>query len=95
MPTVSFPYEGIPGKTSWAEFTDIAPLADNPRRDKDELMTIIYTSGSTGQPKGVMHSFATINWAAHACLAQLECDSSDRVMSYLPLAHILTNLLMN
>jgi long-subunit acyl-CoA synthetase (AMP-forming) len=88
MPTVAFPYEGIPGNSTWAEFTDIAPLSDNPNRDKDELMTIIYTSGSTGQPKGVMHSFATINWAAHSCLNQLDCDKSDRVMSYLPLAHI-------
>ncbi len=88
MPTVSFPYPDLPGDTTWAEFTDIAPLMDNPVVDPDALMTIIYTSGSTGQPKGVMHSFATINWAASACLGQLQCTSADRVMSYLPLAHI-------
>ncbi|MBT4884383.1 MAG: AMP-binding protein, partial [Glaciecola sp.] len=88
MATVSFPYEGIPAKTSWADFTNVEPIVGTPDIQQDDLMTIIYTSGSTGQPKGVMHSFGTINWAASSCLTQLDCNQSDRVMSYLPLAHI-------
>jgi len=88
MATVSFPYEGIPAKTSWADFTNVEPIVGTPDIQQDDLMTIIYTSGSTGQPKGVMHSFGTINWAASSCLTQLDSNQSDRVMSYLPLAHI-------
>jgi len=88
MPTVSFPYAGIPGNTSWADFTNVTPVAGNPDIQQDDLMTIIYTSGSTGQPKGVMHSFGSINWAASSSLIELNCNREDRVMSYLPLAHI-------
>ena len=88
MPTVSFPYAGIPGNTSWADFTNVKPVAGNPDIQQDDLMTIIYTSGSTGQPKGVMHSFGSINWAASSSLIELNCNREDRVMSYLPLAHI-------
>lgn len=88
VPTVSFPYPELNIGTSWSDYMDIAPISDNPVPDLDDLMTIIYTSGSTGQPKGVMHSYKTINWAASACLDDLAVSAADRVMSYLPLAHI-------
>lgn len=56
-----------------------------------DLATIIYTSGSTGNPKGVMHSFG----AMHDAPAVSGCiynngqgtRSTDRLLSYLPLAH--------
>lgn len=86
--TVNFPYPNLPGAHAWEDFTNVAPLADNPVPDMNSIMTIIYTSGSTGQPKGVVHTFKSICWAAQNSLAALSVDESDRVMSYLPLAHI-------
>ncbi len=88
LPTVGFPYPDLTASQTWSEYMDIEPIADDPVPDLDDLMTIIYTSGSTGEPKGVMHSFRTINWAASACLDDLAVSQDDRVMSYLPLAHI-------
>lgn len=37
------------------------PLAESPVIPLDNLATIIYTSGTTGMPKGVMHSFRTMD----------------------------------
>ncbi|MDH4873538.1 AMP-binding protein [Pseudomonas sp. BN515] len=56
-----------------------------------ELATIIYTSGSTGNPKGVMHSFGSMFAAPAATGCMYDKgrgpQSSDRLLSYLPLAH--------
>ena len=91
---VGFPYAGIDIGTPWQQAIDIAPIEDSPVPDNNKTMTIIYTSGSTGQPKGVVHSYATICWAARNCLSSLQVDHSDRVMSYLPLAHITERVLV-
>ncbi|GLR69757.1 AMP-binding protein [Agaribacter marinus] len=88
LETVAFPYEGINANLHWEQFIDIEPLMENPIRDANEIMTIIYTSGSTGQPKGVVHTFYSICWAAQASLYSLGVNDGDRLMSYLPLAHI-------
>ena len=65
-----------------------APLAGNPVRDADELATIIYTSGTTGAPKGVMHRFAAFSYFAMAVTPVVDDSGDDRMLSYLPLAHI-------
>ncbi|MCK6550076.1 AMP-binding protein [Myxococcota bacterium] len=74
--------------TKWADIIQsTAPLEDSPRRDPDELATIMYTSGSTGQAKGVMHSFRTM-CAARVFIDSLGVNLEDRMISYLPLAHV-------
>lgn len=91
---VGFPYEGVTADISWDEFTDVEPLKVSPVYDMNDIMTIIYTSGSTGQPKGVVHTFNSINWAARNSINALETNSEDRLMSYLPLAHITERVLI-
>ncbi len=63
-------------------------IADNPKRLADDLATIIYTSGTTGAPKGVMHSFAAFSFDAVSLAQRLGISEPQRVLSYLPLAHI-------
>lgn len=92
--TIGFPYSSVEAKISWDEFTDIEPITNNPTPDLNDIMTIIYTSGSTGQPKGVVHTFQTINWAAQNSLNALSVSDKDRIMSYLPLAHITERVLV-
>ena len=64
------------------------PLEENTRRDPDELATIVYTSGSTGRPKGVMLSFRNMAFAAAGGPQVLGVGSEERMLSYLPLAHV-------
>ncbi len=67
---------------------DFAPLRGQPRRKADDVATIIYTSGSTGVPKGVVHSFRTLAHAALPGEAEMNITDQDRMISYLPLAHV-------
>src|SRR5262249_9056750 len=52
----------------------------------------IYTSGTTGIPKGVMHRFSAIGYMANEAIQNLDLTAEDRILSYLPLAHIVERL---
>jgi long-subunit acyl-CoA synthetase (AMP-forming) len=91
---VGFPYPNIPVENTWEDFTNIDPIEDSPLPDMNDIMTIIYTSGSTGQPKGVVHTYKTICWAARNSLNALSVNETDRIVSYLPLAHITERVLV-
>jgi long-subunit acyl-CoA synthetase (AMP-forming) len=65
-----------------------APLAGESHRAADELATIVYTSGSTGRPKGVMLSFGNMAFAATGGIQTLGVGANERMLSYLPLAHV-------
>jgi long-subunit acyl-CoA synthetase (AMP-forming) len=90
---IGFPYPKSVG-TPWEEFANVEPLSESPIPDMNEVMTIIYTSGSTGQPKGVVHTFRTVCWAAQNSLTALTVNKDDRTLSYLPLAHITERVLI-
>ena len=85
---LAFPYPNIPADKQWDELLQAAPFFDKPIPALDSVMTIVYTSGSTGNPKGVVHNYESICWAASNSLDALKVDHNDRVLSYLPLAHI-------
>ena len=75
----------------WSQALDgVEPLAESELDDRgdDAIATIIYTSGSTGTPKGVMHSFSTMAASVRASERRLDLGEHERVLSYLPLAHV-------
>jgi long-chain acyl-CoA synthetase len=77
------------GAEKWEDVVArFAPLPGTPDRDPEELGTIVYTSGTTGHPKGVMLSFKAMQASAEGFVKALEMSSSDRMLSYLPLAHV-------
>jgi len=75
--------------TSWEKLVAATPpLAESPTRPASDLATLIYTSGTTGMPKGVMHTFAAFIYNARTLASILGLTSEERILSYLPLAHI-------
>lgn len=90
---LAFPYPNIPADKQWGELLQTAPFAEKPIPALDSVMTIVYTSGSTGNPKGVVHNYESICWAASNSLNELKVGQNDRVLSYLPLAHITERVL--
>ncbi|GAA3015386.1 AMP-dependent synthetase/ligase [Actinokineospora diospyrosa] len=54
----------------------------------DDVATIIYTSGTTGPPKGVELTHANVMAVAQAVKQAFELLPGDRVLSFLPSAHI-------
>jgi long-subunit acyl-CoA synthetase (AMP-forming) len=91
---LAFPYPNIPADKQWDEILQATPYMDKPIPALDSVMTIVYTSGSTGNPKGVVHNYASICWAASNSLDELKVDQNDRILSYLPLAHITERVLV-
>lgn len=92
--TIGFPYEGPQTSKSWQDMQACEPYAESPKPKLTDIMTIIYTSGSTGSPKGVVHTYNSISWAGMSSLDALSVSAQDRVLSYLPLAHITERVLV-
>ena len=70
------------------------PLKGDLTRPVDELATLIYTSGTTGMPKGVMHDFGNFAWALDRGMKRITMGPDDRMLSYLPLAHVVERVLV-
>jgi long-chain acyl-CoA synthetase len=98
MPCISYPLSPDDAIRSYEGWDTICartqPLQGNPVRDESELATLIYTSGTTGMPKGVMHSFGNFAWALEKGLKRIPMSSDDRMLSYLPLAHVVERMLV-
>jgi long-chain acyl-CoA synthetase len=93
MPCITFPFysEDYP---KWDDLTvAISPMQENIIREEKELATIIYTSGTTGDPKGVMHKFYNLSFAATNAVKALPFNN-ESFFSYLPLCHIAERLLV-
>jgi long-subunit acyl-CoA synthetase (AMP-forming) len=85
--------EGVEGTTSLAELessgaADFDFEAAWKAVEPDDLATIIYTSGTTGPPKGVELTHRNIVSVAHSVRQAYDIRNGDRVLSFLPSAHI-------
>lgn len=88
---------------SWDDF--VAAGAEHRRTHPTELdersaavkpedpATILYTSGTTGNPKGVVLTHHNVLYEAAATLEAAELGDPQRMISYLPLAHIAERVL--
>jgi long-chain acyl-CoA synthetase len=85
------PEHAPPESATWAQIVrDQAPLESHPTRNGTEIATIIYTSGTTGQPKGALRSFRSLAMMGKSIAPTIGNNgmTADRILSYLPLAHI-------
>ena len=89
MPRITLP---LAPDTPYDRWDDIVartqPIQGRVQRRADELAMIIYTSGSTGTPKGAMHAFGGVSAAAEGIVTSERFTPQDRLISYLPLAHV-------
>ena len=98
LPCISYPLSPVDAIQRYDGWDAICartqPLAGSPVRAGGELATLIYTSGTTGMPKGVMHSFDNFAWALDRGLTRIPLTADDRMLSYLPLAHVVERMLV-
>ncbi|MBB1317778.1 AMP-binding protein [Shewanella sp. SR43-4] len=86
---LAMPYDTMPAQYHWEQLLKLGqPLVDEQLPTADQVMTLIYTSGSTGKPKGAIQTFTSYGWACEAVIRDLQANTTDRLLSYLPLAHI-------
>ena len=77
-----------------AVLADVAQELDNrsERVGASDVATLVYTSGTTGPPKAVMATHQNLIAAIDNLGPLVLLSPGDRVLSYLPLAHILERL---
>lgn len=89
LPKVAFPLAPSSDYAAWDDvIAHHEPISDSPEWPAERRALICYTSGSTGKPKGVMHSFYSVSAPAELVGDVFGINSEDRMLSYLPLAHV-------
>jgi len=93
--TIAFPYPTAECRYAWQDLVEKnEPLETVHVPEPDDVMTIIYTSGSTGKPKGAVVTYSAYSYSCQAALASAELDEEDRILSYLPLAHVVERMVL-
>ena len=89
LPCINLPLAPQWPGVKWSDIVGKqAPIQGQVVRPAEDLCTVMYTSGTTGNPKGVMHSFGTLQAMIEQGLKRIPLDENDRMLSYLPLSHI-------
>ena len=96
FPTISFPYYSGPSHYTWSSLVAKEAPADFAvnEPEMDDVMTIAYTSGTTGSPKGAVHTYSSFAFAANNIVDHIGITSSERSISFLPLAHVAERVLV-
>ena len=98
LPCISYPLSPTDAVKNYEGWDAICarnkPMQGSVLRNADELATLIYTSGTTGKPKGVMHTFGNFAWALDSGIKRITMGPDDRMLSYLPLAHVVERTLV-
>ncbi len=85
---IAMPYPTLSCQHQWQDLLQRhQPMKESFEPDPDEVMTLLYTSGSTGKPKGAVHTYRSFMFAGEQLGRALKVSASDRLLSYLPLAH--------
>lgn len=90
----------LQGTRSWDEFMALGQPAHLEAELEQRLAAIrpehtgalIYTSGTTGPSKAVVLSHGNLSWTAATLRETVAANETDRVLSYLPFAHIAEQL---
>lgn len=95
LPLITLPLAPPVKALAWTELlAQNKPMQGEAAPDLDAVNTIIYTSGTTGKPKGVVHTYRSMAWGVSSATRRVHMDSSDRFISYLPLAHVAERMLI-
>ncbi|HBZ66444.1 MAG TPA: AMP-dependent synthetase [Bacteroidales bacterium] len=76
---------------SLVEYRQTARPVHKYQISENQLAAIIYTSGTTGKSKGVMLSHKNICFTAYKCRSVEPLNTTDRLLSVLPLSHTYEN----
>lgn len=93
--------EAVEDLRSWTELVELGKKSNRGKElesikasiQASEMATLIYTSGTTGNPKGVMLSHINIMSNANATSEILNQNPVSRVLSFLPLCHVLERIM--
>ncbi|HEX5310944.1 long-chain fatty acid--CoA ligase [Aquabacterium sp.] len=85
----------VTGTIGWHEFLRMGEGSLQKQVDErlqaihpEDPGTYIYTSGTTGPSKAVVLTHANLSWSAQSLCGALGATADQRVISYLPLAHV-------